>query len=495
MSLVNDMLRDLEQRNENSATVPGNQSTVKAAQHIEEPLPNSTPRYILWAIGAAALVMTLWFLWQQYADQYQGDDSGLPYMTETVIESEVKSGPVDDESEDEPVILSDTAIPEQSHIAPDDIKYEAIPNQPITINEIKWAGTDLGGDLVVRLSNDADIQVLNQKDKAIVIALDDVSLKTALPLISSSFVRRLDMNVDEQQRTLLTLTTHVPSQFVFRLETSPTTLILGVIPQQIQPVEPQVIVSTEAVSVEESTPAHSDKKVVTEVVKSKPSESIRSGSELHVNVSAYSENITPKATKPVEKTSLTLSDRQVATRARQLIGKGDIAGAEKQMLTFITGQPNRAENVRGVLATLLLSKGDMQGSQNLVTQSLRMHPNNSTLKKLQARIWMSDGQTGRVITLLNQQPPSIENDSEYYELMATAMQQQGLPEKAAQVYYQLLQLENDVPRWWIGMGYALEQVKRYSDARSAYQRGMQIPTIDNGLKNYARQRIQALAGR
>jgi Flp pilus assembly protein TadD len=79
--------------------------------------------------------------------------------------------------------------------------------------------------------------------------------------------------------------------------------------------------------------------------------------------------------------------------------------------------------------------------------------------------------------------------------MATALQKQGNPEKAAQVYYQLLQFENDVPRWWIGMGYALEQVKRYSDARSAYQRGMQIPAIDSGLKNYARQRVQALAGR
>jgi hypothetical protein len=495
MSLVNDMLRDLEQRNENSANAPGNQSTVKAAQYIEESTPSSIPRYILLFIGAAALVMTLWLLWQQYADQYQGDDFRLPTLTEKVVEPEAKSALVDSEPKNEQVKLSEKAVSEHSNTAPNNTVPNVASNETVTINEIKWAGTDLGGDLVVRLSSDADIQVLNQKDKAIVIALDDVSLKTALPLISSPFIRRLDMNVDEQQRTLLTLTTHVPSQFVFRLETAPTTLILGVIPQQVQPVEPQVISAVEAVPAEESTLTHSDKKVVAEVVKSKPSELIRSGSDLHVNVSADSADLTPKVTKPVEKTSHALSDRQVATRARQLISKGDIASAEKQMLSFISGQPNRAEKVRGVLATLLLSQGDMQGSQDLVTKSLQIHPNSSTLKKLQARIWMSNRQTDRAIALLKQQPPSIANDSEYYELMATALQQQGFPAKAAQVYYQLLQIENDVPRWWIGMGYALEQIKRYSDARNAYQRGMQIPTIDSGLKNYASQRIQALAGR
>jgi tetratricopeptide (TPR) repeat protein len=482
MSLVNDMLRDLEQRNGNTANVRGNLSAVKAAQNIEEPPQSFAPRYVLWVIGLVALAMTLWLLWQQYVTEY----SSLEKKPKSKVNTELADRGLEEERFKR--IESVASIPKVpvSPIAPS--KETLI--ETVIASEVKWTETDLGGDLVVRLSNDADVQVLNQKDKSIVIALDDVVLKTALPLISSSFIRRFDMNVDEQQRTLLTLTTHVPSQFVFRLDISPTTLILGVIPQQAEREGDKL-----ADKAEDSLPLRTDENVVVEVVKSVPVESIRSGSDLHVNVSADTAGITPKAIKPVAKTSLTLSDRQVAMRSRQLIGKGAITGAEKQMLTFITGQPNRAKNVRGVLATLLLSKGDMQGSQNLVTKSLQMHPNDGTLKKLQARIWMSNGKIDRTVALLNENPPTITNDSEYYELMATALQQQGNPEKAAQVYYQLLQFENDVPRWWIGMGYALEQVKRYSDARSAYQRGMQIPAIDSGLKNYARQRVQALAGR
>ena len=495
MSLVNDMLRDLEQRNENTAHVPGNQSTVKAAQHIEEPSTNPASRYALWVIGAAALFMALWLVWQQYVNKEGADESHLSKVTAKVVEPVVKSDSVDGEAGKELVQRTETVASASSTPVSDIATSKEIHSETVSVSEIKWAGTDLGGDLVVRLSGDADIQVLNQKDKAIVIALDDVSLKTALPLISSPFIRRLDMDVDQQKRTLLTLTTHISSQFVFRLETSPTTLILGVIPQQVEVDESTVVNRIEVVSIEEASSVVSDKKVVAEVIKAAPVEVIRSGSELHVEAPTGVTSTAPKVAKPVSKTSLTLNDRQIAERARSSISKGDINGAEKQLSTFISANPNRAEQARGVLATLLLSKGDVQGSQGLVTKSLLIHPSNSTLKKLQARIWMSNGQTNRAVSLLSQQPPSINKDSEYYELMATALQQQGHPEKAAHVYYQLLQLNNDVPRWWIGMGYALENVKRYSDARNAYQSGVQIPTIDNSLKNYARQRIQALAGR
>lgn len=498
MSLVNDMLRDLEQRNENPAKAPGNQSAVKAAQYVEEEANSSVPRYVLWGIGIAALLMTSWLLWQEQSNQQtlldqpdvidHSDKLSNPLVNNEHTDSgESKKDSVNDSAATVPEVLPGKVVSGLPEVAQPTLSLTKL----VDVSEIKWAGTDFGGDLVVRLSGDANIQVFNQKEKAIVIALDDVALKTALPLISSPFIQGLHLDIDAQKRTLLTLTTHVPSQFAFRIEPSPTTLILGVIPQQIEP-EPKKQPDT----LTEIEVKPSESKVQTlDVAQQKVVTPLKSGRELQVGGASDELRSIPKTVKPVEKSNLALTDRQAADRAHRSISKGNIDGAEQLLRKIISERPNQAETSRGMLATLLLSKGNIPDSQRLLTESLKLYPNNSVLKKLQARIWMSEGKSRDVIALLEVQPPSIATDSEYYELMATGFQQQGRPEQTAQIYYQLLQQNNDVPRWWVGMGYALEQVKRYTDARNAYQSGLQIPSIDRSLKNYARQRVQALAGR
>ncbi len=505
MSLVNDMLRDLEQRNERPTDVPGNDSSVKAAQYVEETPESKTPRLILWLIGVVAVSTTLWLLWQDQATKpdvvadipktTEVKDKQTSVINETrAVETTEPASAQPGVNEAEVVIVAEVPNLSQSSssvqndsIAATVLEESTVSEETtgtIAINEIKWAGTDFGGDLVVRLNGDADVQVLNQKGNSIVVAFDDVAMRTTLPFISSPFIDRLDMDVDsEQGRTLLTLTTYRPSQFAFRVQQTPTTLILGVIPKQERPV-----------STDEGLAASSD---VPDTVK--PDESveqeasvIRSGEALQVISSAQDEG--KKTVRPVAKSSKALNDNQSADRARAMVNRGDVSGAENILRTMVARGGNQAVNSRVLLSTLLLSQGKTADAQLLVTQSLKLHSQNSQLKKLQARLWITGNQSEKAASLLSQSPPIINNDPEYYELMATAWQQQGSPDKAANIYYQLLQQNNDMPRWWVGMGYALEQGRRYSDARNAYQSGMQIPSIDSSLKNYARQRIQALAG-
>lgn len=500
MSLVNDMLRDLEQRNERPTDVPGNDSSVKAAQYVEETPESKTPRLILWLIGVVAVSTTLWLLWQDQATK-PAVVADMPKTTEvkdkqTSVINETRAVVTTEPAsvqprvnEPETVIVAEVPNLSQSSLS---VQKESIASTvpeettgTIAINEIKWAGTDFGGDLVVRLNGDADVQVLNQKGNSIVVAFDDVAMRTTLPFISSPFVDRLDMDVDgEQGRTLLTLTTFRPSQFAFRVQQTPTTLILGVIPKQERPV-----------SADEGLAASSDIPDTVEPdasVEEEKTTVLRSGDALHVISSAQDEG--KKTVRPVAKSSKALNDSQSADRARAMVNRGDIAGAENILRTMVAKGGSKAVNSRVLLSTLLLSQGKTADAQLLVTQSLKLHSQNSQLKKLQARLWITGNQSEKAASLLSQSPPVINKDPEYYELMATAWQQQGSPDKAANIYYQLLQQNNDMPRWWIGMGYALEQGRRYSDAKNAYQSGMQIPSIDSSLKNYARQRIQALAG-
>lgn len=508
MSLVNDMLRDLEQRNERPADVPGNQRSVKAAQYVEDIPPNNTSRYALWFIGIAAIVTTCWLLWQEQTSKTVSTGAQIqPTANKASIDASsdqvkypapegVTAEPLIENTANKNVIVAE--IPKVISGSSNNVESPSKVSElklveTVVIKEIKWAGADFGGDLVVRLSGDADIQVLNQKENIIVIAFEGVALKTTLPLIASPFIKRLDIDSDsaQQDRTLLTLTTQGPSQFAFRVQQAPTTLVLGVIPQQVKP----DYVPAETVMLPNKPDAVAEPVVVTVVDESSKPSLLKSGAELQVNLTVDEQLEAAKIAQPVTKTSQVLNDRKSADRARRMLSNGDINGAEQLLREMISKRPNRAESSRGLLSTLLLSQGRTPEAQSLVGQSLVLHQQSLVLRKLQARIWMDDGKAGQAMSMLVSHSPSIQKDPEYYELMATAAQQKGEPQKAAKIYYQLLQLNNDVPRWWIGMGYALEQVKRYADARNAYQSGMQIPTIDSSLKNYARQRIQALAGR
>ena len=496
MSLVNDMLRDLEQRNESTAHVPGQQSGVKAAQYVEESPASSAPRIVLWLIGIVAVVTTCWLLWLETSTQTDSQvDSASSSLAAT--NGQNTAG------------LADTSrhvdTPDIS-VAPDDNRAEkdvaAMGIMPtatddqltatVAISDIKWAGADFGGDLVVRLNGDADIQVLNQKDNMIVVAIDDVALKTTLPAITSGYINRLDIAEDaDRNRTLLTLTTTRKSQFSFRVQTSPTTLILGVIPEEMSQSVKDITESGAVAKAESSAPL----KPLTVIHVSPDKPSIRSGAELQVNMADASALNAAVVSKPVNKSTNALTDRQFSDRARRLITKGQREEAEKLLTKGIAQNRLKAEQSRVLLSTLLLSKGETGAAQTLIQQSRDLHPDNSDLKKLQARIWMAEDKAASAIDLLSTHAPLISTDFEYHELLANAYQQANNPEESARIYFQLLQSNNSTPRWWIGMGYALEQVKRYADARNAYQSALQIPTIDSRLKSYARQRINALSGR
>ncbi|WP_286240537.1 tetratricopeptide repeat protein [Neptuniibacter halophilus] len=439
MSLVNDMLRDLERRNERS-TAAANQQGVKAAQPIEPPAPNPLPRLILWGIGLLAICTTGWLLWQEYA--LADNNRALPVAA----------------------------------VAP----APAVQPEPVVIEQIQWAGSDQAGDLVVRLNGAADIQLLNQSATEIEVAFEDVALNTPLPVISSQLVADLQIR-SLDQRQILTLSTRRGSQFSFKVQHNPSTLILGVIPA----VAEEASVPSDPVVMEKP-----DSEVAKPVAVQK--ETLRNGAALQVQSEAEPIKRTPQ---PVSKSIQQLSDAKVAQRARSLVNKGQLEQAEAFLWQEIRKQPKQMLAARVLLITLQLSAGDTAAAQALLDRSLPRHPEDAALKKLQARLWISQGQPAQAQALLMPNRPGLKADPEYHELLASAYQQQGAYESAARVYYQLLQQNNQVPRWWIGMGYALEQAQRYAEARNAYQSGLQIPMMAQNLKNYARQRLQALAGR
>ncbi|MGH1462353.1 MAG: tetratricopeptide repeat protein [Neptuniibacter sp.] len=451
MSLVNNMLRDLEQRNKKADDLSGATVSVKAAQTVDaqKKSSNGAIRYLLWVVGLTAIIATFWMLWQDYTKGQKAS------TTVSQVEAEAETN------------IMPLKAPDQTASIPavDSVETEAEP-QISKIETIRWSGTEQGGDLVVRLDRETDIQLLGQGPTSVTVALEGTTFTGEVPRIDSALVKRLDV-YREENRTALTLQVAYASQFSFRVQHDPETLILGVLPNlpvqkevrdapvDPEPVEPAII-----------TP---QKKPVVSVVQ--------------------------RESKPVKKTVRTLSNKQSVSQALKLIGQGKADEAINLLEKRIASAPKESAETRAYLATVLLSLGDQVSATSVLQDALSLHPADSALIKLQVRVWLAEGEINKAAELLKNSAPKVNNDPEFYELLATVYQQQRKYDQAAQVYYSLLQFRNNTPRWWVGLGYSLELAKRHDEALNAYQSAVQIPGITASLKTYTEQRINALLGR
>ncbi|MGB0205827.1 MAG: tetratricopeptide repeat protein [Neptuniibacter sp.] len=455
MSLVNDMLRDLEQRNQKGDSVSGGAEPLRAAQVVDVEQPNSriSIRIALWIVGIASLAVTFWLLFDDQQNKAATHSQNTLHSPTEVLST------------------SSAKVPEP------EVKKQADKDQKlVSIASVKWAGTSAGGDLVVRLDGEADIQLLGQDSRSVHIAFENVMLETSLPEIDSPLIESIDMFRD-RTRTELMLTATNESRFAFRVQHSPVTMILGIIPlEKVLPIAEEETVET--------------------VTHRKPIEKKAVAVASTVSVAeTKKQDGDSRTVKPVTKSKQVVSDQQAVAQARSLVSKIELQKAIKVLEKRIAQAPDKSAQTRGYLVTVQLSSGLREAAERLLLESLRIHPHDLTLRKLQARVLLSERKVVETLQLLESSKPAVEKDPEYYELLATAYQQGEQYPQAAKIYYQLLQYQNGTPRWWVGMGYSLELDKRYAEALRAYQSATQIPGITASLKTYAEQRVQALTGR
>ena len=482
MSLVNDMLRDLEKRNEGQSKLPGQENTVKAAHpvatHSEPESKGNAARIALWAIGVSALLLTAWFLWQ---DQTVADKPNLAKA--------VPAAPVQNEVAAKPETVVSTVVPVVIPTEPEMLAQKSADTQ---VTDILWADKPDGGELSIRLSHPSDVQLISQETQSIALALNNTTLGTTAPDIDSPIVKRLDL-VRESQRVLIDLLAYQPSHFVFRMQHEPPALIVGVTSAPDFSAEKKPVVAS--VGSPEAEQVNAPQEMSDQLVEKSSAESmkqLRNGDDLRVNTE---QKAIQQPVQPVVKVKKQLTESQKIKKAKALLAKGNTAAAITLLNQQISEQVNNSLKSRQLLASILLNTTDYQKAESLLDESLKLHSDDLFLTKILARTLLAKGDSAASVKLLSGNPPSLSKETEYYELMASAYQQAGQAEQSAAVYYQLLKFDSAQPRWWVGLGYALEQAGRFQDARTAYQNGLQIPAIDSQLKNYARQRSSALAGR
>lgn len=178
-------------------------------------------------------------------------------------------------------------------------------------------------------------------------------------------------------------------------------------------------------------------------------------------------------------------------RALSYINEGHKYKAMQVLTSLLNKFPDDSP-ARLQLAILSYESGNKDQAKKLLQVGLQQQPFYPPYIQLKARILASEGKILQARRLLEYAPPSIKDNPDYFALIAALYQQQGESGLAANLYEKLLSLQSNNAVWWVGLGVALENLGKSSQALEAYARAANSDDINPTLRAFVESKIPSL---
>ena len=202
--------------------------------------------------------------------------------------------------------------------------------------------------------------------------------------------------------------------------------------------------------------------------------------------------------------------------------------ASLSRLEVARNQPTTAEQVEALTqqAVVAAQAGQLAQALQLWQQVQQLQPGLATAYLAQARLWLQQGQpmqaeliarqglqqgilSAELQFLIAQQAASradwrqvdillpaqfeLVQHPEYYGLKATALQQQGQQQAALHWYQQLLQIQPQQARWWLGAALAYDSLQQYEAAQLHYRQALKWgENLSSASQQFIQQRLAAI---
>jgi len=208
-----------------------------------------------------------------------------------------------------------------------------------------------------------------------------------------------------------------------------------------------------------------------------------------VNAPAVSTSVESASTiRSPRELSFAEQDQLQSQDAMRLVANNQRDQAARQLLIYLGENPN-AHQSRETLIKLALQGGDMNGAQTLLDAGLRVAPTRDAFRKLQARLYLSGGQSADAVQILSTRMPSVSDDFEFHDLMATAYLSTQDFANAAKTYEALVQQNRGEARWWYGLATSWDSLGRNRDATLAYEQALKLPNLSASLRQRSQVRL------
>lgn len=112
------------------------------------------------------------------------------------------------------------------------------------------------------------------------------------------------------------------------------------------------------------------------------------------------------------------------------------------------------------LAGLLYGDGRIPEAQQLLDEGIRLAPSRADFRLMQARLALATGNKAAALQSLSGWGALVSANLDYYATRAALAQELSQPGVAASSYQQLTVAQPAEPRWWLGLGIALDKQGR-----------------------------------
>lgn len=179
------------------------------------------------------------------------------------------------------------------------------------------------------------------------------------------------------------------------------------------------------------------------------------------------------------------------TLARQALTEQNYPSAISQLELLRQRQPSNSE-VAQLLAQAYLAAGQSAQLLSWLPAQVQAHPQDSELRMLLARAQLQAGAMSAAVATLQQNAPSLSRAPSYHALLAASYQQTRQWPQSVALYQQLVRLRPSQATWQLGLAIALEQLERPADAAKHYRLAVEGQGLDSSSRNFASERAAAL---
>ncbi len=182
-------------------------------------------------------------------------------------------------------------------------------------------------------------------------------------------------------------------------------------------------------------------------------------------------------------------DEQLARHAQELIQKGKQAEALTLLKNFVASEPKPA------LSATLLTELYIQQSNTDAADIILEKTNYLTVDvkaKLKAQILSLQGDDAQAISMLENNVAAADTNESYRSLLASLYHKTANYPQSILSYQRLINTFGDKPAYWLGLALAYDGLSQPKNALQAYLHLREFPQLQEQVKQYTDQRIAAL---
>lgn len=199
----------------------------------------------------------------------------------------------------------------------------------------------------------------------------------------------------------------------------------------------------------------------------------------------------------VEKRIRPLRPDQLAEKAYKegyrVLQQGNQEGAEKKWRAALRHEPGHIASREG-LAALYLSQGRNVEAGEVLAKGLEHHPGHSQFALMYARIQVGNGQLGAALATLERAQGAQTQGADFFAFLAALYQRQKSYDKSVAAYQRALSMQPRQGVWWMGIGISLEGEGKTLEATTAYNEAKKSGNLPPKLVQYVEGRLKRLEG-